>query len=165
IYLECILGGVFMNQSVTPLKEIIKNRRAVKKGYTNEEVTEDLVRELLADASWAPTHGMREPWRFVFVHQDRLPTFAREVGQTYPDELKENLVLDLLSDASCDPTHVMRALWSYVYIHKDHKPDIVRKVRQAYTDELKEKCEAYLNESNAILVALMDNPEQQNQKD
>src|SRR5690625_4698554 len=79
-----------MNQSVTPLKEVIKNRRAVKKGYTNEEVTEDLVRELLADASWAPTHGMREPWRFVFVHQDRLPTFAREVGQTYPDELKEN---------------------------------------------------------------------------
>src|SRR5690625_1860439 len=79
-----------MNQSVTPLKEVIKNRRAVKKGYTNEEVIEDLVRELLADASWAPTHGMREPWRFVFVHQDRLPTFAREVGQTYPDELKEN---------------------------------------------------------------------------
>src|SRR5699024_2404783 len=74
------------------------------------------VRELLADASWAPTHGMREPWRFVFVHQDRLPTFAREVGQTYPDELKENR-------------------------------------------------EAYLNEPNAILVALMENPEQQKQKD
>lgn len=105
-----------MNQSVTPLKEVIKNRRAVKKGYTNEEVTEDLVRELLADASWAPTHGMREPWRFVFVHQDRLPTFAREVGQTYPDELKENR-------------------------------------------------ETYLNEPNAILVALMENPEQQKQKD
>src|SRR5690625_396633 len=105
-----------MNQSVTPLKEVIKNRRAVKKGYTNEEVTEDLVRELLADASWAPTHGMREPWRFVFVHQDRLPTFAREVGQTYPDELKENRV-------------------------------------------------AYLNEPHAIVVALMENPEQQKQKD
>src|SRR5699024_12463175 len=80
------------------------------------EVTVYLVRELFADASWASTHGMREPWRFVFVHQDRLPTFAREVGQTYPDELKENR-------------------------------------------------EAYLNEPNAILVAFMENPEQQKQKD
>lgn len=102
------------NEKAPSLKETIRNRRAVKKGYTNKEVTEELVRELLSDASWAPTHGMREPWRFVFVHQDRLPSFAKEVGQTYPDELKENR-------------------------------------------------EAYLNEPNAILVALMDEPEQQKQ--
>ncbi len=66
------------NKKVTSLKETIRNRRAVKKGYTNKEVTEELVKELLSDATWAPTHGMREPWRFVFVHQDRLPTFWRQ---------------------------------------------------------------------------------------
>ena len=104
------------NKQVTSLKETIRNRRAVKKGYTNKEVTEELVRELLSDATWAPTHGMREPWRFVFVHQDRLSTFAKEVSQTYPDELKENR-------------------------------------------------EAYLNEPNAILVAIMDEPTQQKQYD
>lgn len=98
------------NKRTSLLAETIRNRRAVKKNYTSEEVTEELVRELLADSIWAPTHGMREPWRFVFVHQDRLPTFAKEVANTYPDELKENR-------------------------------------------------EAYLNEPNAILVALMEEPE------
>lgn len=98
------------------LRETIRNRRAVKKGYTNKEVTEELIRELLSDASWAPTHGMRQPWRFVFVHQDRLPEFARDIASTYPETLQENR-------------------------------------------------EAYLNEPNAILVAIMDEPTQQKQYD
>ncbi len=104
------------NQNMTSLQNIIRNRRAVKKGYTDKEVTTDVVKELLSDASWAPTHGMREPWRFVFVHQDRLPEFAKKVAQTYPEMLHENR-------------------------------------------------EAYLNEPNAILVAIMDEPQQQKQYD
>ncbi len=79
-----------MTKEFNVLKDIIKSRRAVKKGYTDKEVTEELISELLDIAVYAPTHGMREPWRFVFVHQDKLSKFAHEVGQTYPDELKQN---------------------------------------------------------------------------
>lgn len=72
------------------LLHIIRERRAIKKGYTNQEVTEEVVRELLDSAIWAPTHGMREPWRFVFVGADELPTFAKEVASTYPEERRQN---------------------------------------------------------------------------
>lgn len=101
-----------MSQST--LRKIIRERRAVKQGYTDKPVTEELVRELLTDAIWAPTHGNRQPWRFIFIDKKNLPDFAKKVAQTYPEEMRENR-------------------------------------------------EAYLNEPNAILVVIMEEPEMQKQ--
>lgn len=39
------------------LTKIIRGRRAVKKGYNDKIVTEEVVLELLDDAIWAPNHG------------------------------------------------------------------------------------------------------------
>ncbi|RLL42051.1 nitroreductase [Oceanobacillus piezotolerans] len=72
------------------LTKVIKERRAIKKGYTDKEVKEETVRELLEPAIWAPTHGIRQPWRFIFVGQDRLPDFAKKVASTYPEGRREN---------------------------------------------------------------------------
>lgn len=96
------------------LATIIRERRAVKKGYTDRKVEEETVRELLEDAIWAPTHGMRQPWRFIFVDKDNLPTFAKEVSKTYTEDMQQNR-------------------------------------------------EEYLNEPNAILVVIMEEPEKQKQ--
>lgn len=96
------------------LRNIIRERRAVKKGYTDKPVTEETVRELLNDAIWAPTHGNRQPWRFIFVDQENLPSFAKKVAATYPEDLQQNR-------------------------------------------------EDYLNEPNAILVVIMEEPELQKQ--
>lgn len=109
-----------MNQSIhkndSAIAKIIRERRAIKKGYTNKEVKEQLVLDLLKDAIWAPTHGMRQPWRFIFINQDNKPGFAKKVGATYPDELQQNR-------------------------------------------------EDYLNDPNAILVVIMEEPEAQKQWD
>jgi len=98
------------------LAKIIRERRAVKKGYNDKPVTEEVVRDLLHQARWAPTHGMRQPWRFIFVGKDRLPEFAKQVSLTYPENMQENR-------------------------------------------------ENYLNEPNAILVAVMNVPELEKQWD
>lgn len=74
----------------TNLASVIRERRAVKKGYNNNEVTEETVRALLEDALWAPTHGMRQPWRFIFVGKEELPSFAKQVASTYPESKQEN---------------------------------------------------------------------------
>ncbi|GAB3046134.1 nitroreductase family protein [Virgibacillus ainsalahensis] len=74
----------------TELAKLIRDRRAVKKGYNNKKVTEETIRELLDVAIWAPTHGMREPWRFIFVDADKLPAFAKKVAATYPEERQQN---------------------------------------------------------------------------
>lgn len=72
------------------LADIIKNRRSIKKHYTNKEVKAETVLSLLNDAKWAPNHGLREPWRFIFVNKERLPLFAKLVAATYPEELQQN---------------------------------------------------------------------------
>lgn len=96
----------------TELARIIRERRAVKKGYNDKVVTDETVRELLDDAIWAPTHGMRQPWRFIFVGADQSANFAKKVAATYPEERQQNR-------------------------------------------------EDYLNEPNAILVVVMEEPEEQ----
>lgn len=103
-------------QFTSAIAPIIEGRRAVKKGYTNQYVEESLVLELLDSAVWAPTHGMRQPWRFVFVDKYALPSFAKQVAATYPADMQQNR-------------------------------------------------EDYLNEPNAILVVLMEEPEMKKQWD
>lgn len=78
------------NKQPSSLASIIRERRAVKKGYLNKKVEESTVRSLLEDAIWAPTHGMRQPWRFIFIDEDKLPTFAKKVAGTYPEERQQN---------------------------------------------------------------------------
>lgn len=98
------------------IQKVIRERRAIKKGYTDKVVKESTVRELLSDAICAPTHVMRQPWRFIFVDKENLPTFAKKVATTYDEKIQQNR-------------------------------------------------EDYLNEPNAILVVLMEEPEAQKQWD
>ncbi|GAB3790883.1 nitroreductase family protein [Virgibacillus kimchii] len=94
----------------TELAKLIRERRAVKKGYNNNKVTEKTVLQLLNDAVWAPTHGLRQPWRFIFIDSEQKPDFAKKVAATYPESKQKNR-------------------------------------------------EDYLNEPNAILVVIMEEPE------
>lgn len=48
------------------LETIIKNRVS-QKGYTDQEVSRELVLELLDIAVYAPNHKMRQPWRFIVI--------------------------------------------------------------------------------------------------
>lgn len=102
--------------SESAITKVIKERRSIKNGYNDKRVEEKTVRDLLNDAIYAPTHGMREPWRFIFIDKDRLPIFAKKVAATYDANMQENR-------------------------------------------------ENYLNEPNAILVAIMQKPEMEKQYD
>lgn len=72
------------------LARVIRDRRSIKGNYTNETVTEETVLGLLEDSVWAPTHGMRQPWRFIFASADELPAFAKKIASTYPVEIQSN---------------------------------------------------------------------------
>jgi nitroreductase len=103
-------------KNMTDLAKIIRERRSVKKHYNDKKVTKEAVLELLEDAVWAPTHGMRQPWRFIFVDGDQKADFAKKVASSYPEEKQENR-------------------------------------------------ETFLNEPNAFLVVIMEEPEAQKQWD
>jgi nitroreductase len=47
------------------INELIKNRRATPpKFLSKKEIPEKVIRQLLENANWAPTHKNTEPWRF-----------------------------------------------------------------------------------------------------
>ncbi|HLU21413.1 MAG TPA: nitroreductase [Bacillaceae bacterium] len=63
--------------------ELIRERTTVKSGYIDKEVSHELVLSLLKDAVWAPTHGIREPWRFIFIANDRKEPFIEAILQCH----------------------------------------------------------------------------------
>ena len=73
-----------MRFSVSEISELIKHRRTIyPKDYSSREVHREVVERVLTNATWAPTHGLTQPWRFtVFsgVAREKLSSF---LGETY----------------------------------------------------------------------------------
>lgn len=79
-----------MEHTKSELAKVIRERRSVKNNYLDKEVPQDLIIELLEDAKWAPTHALREPWRFIFVPSDEKEQFVEDLVQTFPADMQEN---------------------------------------------------------------------------
>ncbi|TDL34237.1 nitroreductase [Jeotgalibacillus sp. S-D1] len=83
--------NLFSNTKIdTPLRKTIRERRSIKSNYKQETVEESLVMEILDDAVWAPNHGLREPWRFIFISSEDKEQFVEKLVQTFPKEMHEN---------------------------------------------------------------------------
>lgn len=78
------------------IAEIIRGRTSVKAGYLEKEVSQDLVVSLLRTAVWAPNHGLREPWRFIFVAGERKQDFI-DVAVSCHEKSKQEGMREKLS--------------------------------------------------------------------
>lgn len=84
-----------MNSATTTLNQLIRNRRSVKPGqYTGVPVSDDIIRQMLENARWAPTHALTEPWHFYVFAGDGLKKLADFQATTYktntpPEEFNE----------------------------------------------------------------------------
>ena len=56
----------FETQSMRDLAEIIRGRRTINL-YLQTPVPEELVRDAIESATWAPNHHVTEPWRFYLL--------------------------------------------------------------------------------------------------
>ena len=64
--------------------ELVRARRSVfPKDYTGEKVADTIVKQMLENASWAPTHKLTEPWRFVVFTGDGLKKLASFQSECY----------------------------------------------------------------------------------
>jgi nitroreductase len=79
-----------MENAKSNLAKIIRERRSIKSGYIDKEVTEETVLEILDDAIWAPNHGLREPWRFIFVSTKEKEGFVENLVKTFSPDMQEN---------------------------------------------------------------------------
>ena len=62
-----------MKYNLSEITEIIKNRRTIyPQFYSSRKVHKEIIEHLIQNATWAPTHGMTQPWRFkVFTEESR----------------------------------------------------------------------------------------------
>ena len=67
-----------------PITDVIRRRRTIKPAcYSDMSIDESVVREILENANWAPTHGQTEPWRFSVFTGDARQRLAAFLASTY----------------------------------------------------------------------------------
>ncbi len=72
--------------------ECIKTRRSIRK-FLDKEVPQDLIREILEAARWAPSGGNRQPWRFILTQDsEKIKTFDPYFQQPWVEEAPGVLV-------------------------------------------------------------------------
>lgn len=60
------------------LNELIQQRRSVfPQDYTGERINDEIVRQVLENARWAPTHKLTEPWRFLVFTGDGIKALVK----------------------------------------------------------------------------------------
>ncbi len=73
-----------MNLNTETIDKVIEGRRSVyQQQYSGERVDDAIVRKILSNANWAPTHKLTEPWRFVVFTGDGLKKLASFQAELY----------------------------------------------------------------------------------
>jgi len=65
--------------------ELARRRRSVfpKQFVPGKKIDDDIIKEILINATWAPTHGQTEPWQFTVFSGAGLQTFADFQSELY----------------------------------------------------------------------------------
>jgi len=78
------------------ISENIRKRRSIfGDQFVKGELPDDLLDEILINATWAPNHKMTEPWRFIVLRGKYL----EEYGEYMADYYKESYAKELTPEA------------------------------------------------------------------
>ncbi len=95
------------------INNVIKERRSIYPNmYTGEPVPDVIIKQMLENANWAPTHKITEPWRFIVFTGDGLKKLADFQSELYKNvtikdgSFKEN-VYEKLSKKPLSASHVI----------------------------------------------------------
>jgi len=59
------------------LKQAVRERRSIRQ-FLPKPVPEEMIREIIADALWAPSWGNTQPWEIVVVTGEKLEAFKKK---------------------------------------------------------------------------------------
>lgn len=72
------------------LQQAIQSRRSIKKFNRDMYIDETALKDAIFGAADAPNHGMREPWRVVYVPKHKLAEMSREISRyAFPRDLEK----------------------------------------------------------------------------
>lgn len=72
--------------------ELVRKRRSVFPAQfdAGKTVDDDIIKQILINATWAPTHGQTEPWQFTVFSGKGLSSFAHFQSELYKTTAGEN---------------------------------------------------------------------------
>lgn len=72
--------------------DLVRRRRSVfpAQFVAGKPVADDIVKEIITNATWAPNHGQTEPWHFTIFSGEGLKTFATFQSELYKKTSAEN---------------------------------------------------------------------------
>lgn len=80
-----------MSNISNSLRQVILKRRSTKPRYFNgNKIADDVVWQMLENATWAPTHGLTQPWFFQVYTGDGLEKLANFQADLYRQITPEN---------------------------------------------------------------------------
>lgn len=76
------------------LNELIRSRRSVFPDQFDpgKKVDNEIVKQILINATWAPNHGQTEPWQFTVFTGDGLKKLANFQSELYKEEAGADFV-------------------------------------------------------------------------
>src|SRR5688572_5511061 len=101
-----------MNYNVEEINRLIRKRRSVfpKQFAAGQSVPDEIVHQILENATWAPTHGLTEPWYFIVFTGKGLKKLADFQSELYKatagEKFKENKYQNLM-DNPLKASHVI----------------------------------------------------------
>lgn len=79
------------------ISENIRNRRSIfGDQFAKGELPDELLDEILINATWAPNHKMTEPWRFVVLRGKYLEKYGEYMANYYKDYYAKELTPEAL---------------------------------------------------------------------
>lgn len=112
-----------MNPSIEALNEIIRNRRSIfPVSYTGEEIPREVIETIIANANYAPTHKLTQPWRFRVFRGAGLESLAGELAELYRERTPPQLFLQPKYEAAKDK--VLRSSCVIAIVLKRHSDKV-----------------------------------------
>jgi nitroreductase len=83
-----------MKFSVSEITELVRHRRTIQpKDFTERVVQRELVERILTNGTWAPSHGMTQPWRFTVFSGGARHRLSAFLGEVYRSSTPEDRFL------------------------------------------------------------------------
>lgn len=77
------------------LKQIIQSRKSIfPKDYTDQEIPQNILDEILNAANFAPNHKRTKPWRFKVFREEEKSKLGQKLAQVYKEKTAPEIFLE-----------------------------------------------------------------------
>jgi nitroreductase len=98
------------------LWDVMRTASAVRR-YRPDPVDDAVLERCLEAATWAPSGGNQQPWRFVVLRSPEARAVITEGARKTWDKMADFYGLTIPAETDTDPrSRVMRAMWEHMHV-------------------------------------------------